>query len=1100
MKFSNEILTLSAVLLLNLLNIDAFQTALQTSKLSITHRQPVHLPRKSTKLYAQTRNANPIILFQKVVRAPTKTQSTIFLPSLIEYIQHQFELPKQLPMIYESNIPQDIGEDDKYSILEWNSELSSNPDETRMEVEIVGIYTEQDEINKALTPSMAMVVVKKMNVDSAIDVMMKRMFDDSEQKIVKALENGLDDFIDGKIDLKGKSVLNNGIEMDMGDWKPLDTMEDFEGMEDASLEDLLVASSGKSVMDVDALDVVDDTKKNDDGKGKQNVIDAEISIEKDAEPDFAVQAAKAAAARRKEQAKQVSSGGDFAVQAAKAVAKKLKKKVKRKKAVKTRVKKETSTTEVKRTTAPVSSQAMSDMPQGVSMGEPMPMELPTIGRSPMLDNLSKRKGSQSFQVKISNSETFKKRDKAFEKTIHRKMKAEKDKDIKERKTLNIVKDESVDASNMSEEEHQKSLDDLMMKQLQTSDEAEASPTIENGKITKTDAEIERDILKAAMDIMPGTITDEPSDDDMSAEELLKSILKFGDEKEKGEADGSGFVNGAFSKAKELSQQEKKMEVGVKEREPANPILENIKYPDEPKSTEDELKDIFAAGEKIAESRMTTVKRDDDANALGTPKSIVTEEYVDDLIAGDKTIGAARSLDDELAQLEVRISKTVGEDTDAYGPNPVFDVFSGPEVYNPNVDPLTSVNWPGALPNTRTDIKLPPELEAAVKSADFAAKLLSKMVEEEQDDETKEFYIDGKKINDEQVRRLRKAVEDGVQIGLIDDPIEYMKERSRLQMLVNELVNQPDERFSEIAEFYKDLLLSDNFVTLLKENLKSMAERHLEARRSGEDTSDLDERLARERFILGKLVQYGQLLLKEVQALSAELETTQMEVIRSICNVAMDPDHNTEEETAEALTVAVRDMKPLLDENFVAYLKYAIAEEEGRLARSGLLDDPEHNRWLFVLKIVQEGVYNELAVGVQRYIDHIGYVLRMNTKQERKELLSKIIDAMPSLDIRPFFKVVDNIAASLGQGRKGEFDASVLGGMTNKILQLRRDVHDLLPPERIKEMSKEADEWAARRQKQLMEQRGVSQQRLKAARESINMEDEVGRRGEVERFT
>lgn len=344
------------------------------------------------------------------------------------------------------------------------------------------------------------------------------------------------------------------------------------------------------------------------------------------------------------------------------------------------------------------------------------------------------------------------------------------------------------------------------------------------------------------------------------------------------------------------------------------------------------------------------------------------------------------------------------------------------------------------------------------------------------------------------------MEDGVQIGLIDDPIEYMKERSRLQMLVNELVNQPDERFSEIAEFYKDLLLSDNFVTLLKENLKSMAERHLEARRSGEDTSDLDERLVRERDILGKLVQYAQLLLKEVQALGAELETTQMEVIRSICNVAMDPDHKTEEETAEALTDAVRDMKPLLDENFVAYLKYAIAEEEGRLARSGLLDDPEHNRWLFVLKIVQEGVYNELAVGVQRYIDHIGYILRMNTKQERKELLSKIIDAMPSLDVRPFVKVVDNISASLGQGRKGEFDASVLGGMTNKILQLRRDVHDLLPPERIKELSKEADEWAARRQKQLMEQRGVSQQRLKAARESINLEDEVGRRGEVERFT
>jgi hypothetical protein len=73
-------------------------------------------------------------------------------------------------------------------------------------------------------------------------------------------------------------------------------------------------------------------------------------------------------------------------------------------------------------------------------------------------------------------------------------------------------------------------------------------------------------------------------------------------------------------------------------------------------------------------------------------------------------------------------------------------------------------------------------------------------------------------------------------------------------------------------------------------------------------------------------------------------------------------------------------------------------------------------------------------------------------------------------------------------------------MTNKILQLRRDVNELLPPERVKVMSKEADEWAARQRQRLMEQRGVSQQRLKAARESQSSEDEIGRRGEVEHFT
>eukprot|EP00957_Ditylum_brightwellii_P089395 6806730-Ditylum_brightwellii.AAC.1 len=109
---------------------------------------------------------------------------------------------------------------------------------------------------------------------------------------------------------------------------------------------------------------------------------------------------------------------------------------------------------------------------------------------------------------------------------------------------------------------------------------------------------------------------------------------------------------------------------------------------------------------------------------------------------------------------------------------------------------------------------------------------------------------------------------------------------------------------------------------------------------------------------------------------------------------MDPKHTTEEETAMALTDAVADMRPLLDDSFVAYLKYAIAEEEGRLARAGLLDDQEESRWLFVLKIVQEGVYRELAKSVNRYLEHIWYILRMETRKERRELLEKLVDVMP----------------------------------------------------------------------------------------------------------
>jgi hypothetical protein len=322
-------------------------------------------------------------------------------------------------------------------------------------------------------------------------------------------------------------------------------------------------------------------------------------------------------------------------------------------------------------------------------------------------------------------------------------------------------------------------------------------------------------------------------------------------------------------------------------------------------------------------------------------------------------------------------------------------------------------------------------------------------------------------------------------------------------VLDELWNQPEERFRDIASNYKDLLLSDHFTMLIKERLKNMADRDLDDLRKGGDDEALKERHARERELLGQLVIYAQLLLKEARALGAELEAHQLEIVRSICQVAMDPAHTTEEETAMALSDAVRDMRPLLDDIFVAYLKYAVVEERGRLSRAGLLDDPDHNQWLFVLQIVQQGVYQEISRGINRYLEHIWYVLRMESNKERRMLLSKLIDVMPTMDVRPFVQVVDNIVGSLGDGVRGEFeDVITLGEMTNKLLQLHRDVKELLPPDRIDKMSRDADEWASRQKKKLLEQRKVGEQRLQAAKDTAHLQGDIEAlaiRGETERF-
>jgi hypothetical protein len=563
--------------------------------------------------------------------------------------------------------------------------------------------------------------------------------------------------------------------------------------------------------------------------------------------------------------------------------------------------------------------------------------------------------------------------------------------------------------------------------------------------------------------------------EMTPEELLQDVMNFGEKLEREEK--RGFVLGAFATAKELLRlKQQKENNDPKKKQPSVAVRELT--PDEA------LKEMFQAGERLAEGRIT---RKESQRATFSPEE---DELIDSLIASDKAVSRhARVLDDGLAELEVMIQRSPGEEfDDVTKRKPLFDVMSGPEVYNPNVDPKTAVNWPGALPGTR-DLKLPKELDEAVKQAKFAADVLMKVKESIGADGKTQFKLGMHIIAPDQISKLRVVVDDAVQIGLIDDPLELMSEESRLQMLIDELWTQPDERTREIVCNYKDLLLSEYFVAHVKKRLELMALRDVDALRK--DDTSVEEVHQRERDILGQLVSYTQLLVKETRALGAELEASQLEVIRSICKVAMDPSLKTEEETAMALTDAVRDMRPLFDDMFIAYLKYAVAEEEGKLARAGTLDDPAANEWLFVLKIVQQGVYKEISKSINRYLDHIWYILRMETPTERRMLLEMLVNDMPTLDVRPFVQVVENIAGSLGQSAKGDFDgATPLGEMTNKVLQLYRDVREILPPERIAEKSRVADEWAARQRKRLMDQRQMTRQRIQASQDTEHLEDEI----------
>lgn len=1127
---------------------------------SKSHARPLHMASSSA-----TSKAN--IMYQKIVRPPADVPPALFLGNLVEYLQDRFQLPANLPMVYE---PQP----DTSDVLSWDSPLSPCSSETRMDVQVVGIFTNNDA--SVLVPDMAMVVVSKdpKPPKSRLAPMMRNLFIDSEKRILRALDRGLDDVQQGKVKfLPGATTVDN-----------LKSVE--EAIHAEIIEDMPASQSpvgGMHTIDV----VVDTTAKSEDSSKSSSKAINDISAPTSSGEDYAVLAAKQAVARRsmlaemKDSAPRTPSTGDYAVDAAKrAAASRIGEKMTTDPKLVSAASSETRDDERKvrsegprrftistpkqhaerkaaasRTNAAKKNRAsnpiidgsaasridekMTTGPKTISIASsetrndermvhsegPRRFTIPTpkqrAERKVVASNMNATKKSSANNPKTVGSVLDKKhkvvrngrlKDTVTEGKVESLADAytlgkdtripdaarsngivgsTKEAKISTKRNINLRTHETNDTETAEAE---------LMQPFETMLEQGTETNAVDVKQTVSQSEMERDVMEAAQKIMSEMASQGV---EMSPEELLRDVMTFGEQQDQENAVGRGFVSGAFEKAKELLQEQKQRrvqrvskETGFKDiSKSASGIRPNILDPDDHDdnksvlTAEEELKRIFEAGERLADGRIDMNKYGRSDLAI-TDTDVKDQELVDALIASDKTVSSyARSLDDELTELEVLLDGPVK--------NPLFDIFSGPEVYNPNVDAETAVNWPGAQPGTK-DLRLPKELDEAIKQAKFAGEVLTKM-NEVQGANGPQFFSGERELTSQQVENLRSVLNEAVEIGLVRDPLDYLEQRSRLQMVVDELWNQPEERFREISSSYMDLLLSDNFVALVKERLEAMADRDLDARRRGDDS--LEENHARERLILGHLVESAQLLLKEVRALGAELEASQLEIVRSICQVAMDPSHQTEEETATALTDAVRDMRPLLDNAFVAYLKYAIAEEEGRLARAGLLDDPDHNVWLFVLKIVQQGVYTEISRGINRYIEHIWYVLRMKTKTERRMLLSKIIEKLPTMDVRPFVQVVDNIVASLGDSARGEFDGyNEIGEMTNKLLQLHRDVKELLPPERIQLMSRDADEWAAKQKKLLLDKRKVAQQRLQASRDATDYDHEIRRRGEIERIT
>ncbi|CEM06625.1 unnamed protein product [Vitrella brassicaformis CCMP3155] len=248
--------------------------------------------------------------------------------------------------------------------------------------------------------------------------------------------------------------------------------------------------------------------------------------------------------------------------------------------------------------------------------------------------------------------------------------------------------------------------------------------------------------------------------------------------------------------------------------------------------------------------------------------------------------------------------------------------------------------------------------------------------------------------------------------------EWTKEAVRLELLLNELLTTDSSLWETICEQYRDLLLSDRFVPLMRHRLDVKP-----------------PKTAHERRVFRKLTEIVLDMLHYMEVCWVWLEKQQLRKIQMICEQAIRDDTRLNE-LAES-------MKPLFDRDFFGYLHYAMEREREILVEKGYDPNLEPTPWLMVLMIIEQGVSNVFQKEVSEEVYQISHLVSQRYPDMRKSMLELLIAKTPKGEWAKFKMVVRNIC--------DYWDSKIRAGqpvplphLTDAIRQLSVDIEALLP--------------------------------------------------------
>ncbi|GIX61751.1 CS domain protein, putative [Babesia caballi] len=251
---------------------------------------------------------------------------------------------------------------------------------------------------------------------------------------------------------------------------------------------------------------------------------------------------------------------------------------------------------------------------------------------------------------------------------------------------------------------------------------------------------------------------------------------------------------------------------------------------------------------------------------------------------------------------------------------------------------------------------------------------------------------------------------------------------RLKLLITELLGAPAERCPTICNNYRDLLISEDYPTLMRSYLCF---------------NQVNEPLEKERLTF--LNEFVVSLYKDQQIYLLHDEKLQLQKIRQIILWART--------NFEDLNDLIVKNKRQYDRNFMCYLNLAISKEVERIrdeCGTGALESgsatPEAQPWLCVLTIVQRAVNAMVKADMAEDLYLISCIVSFKDPLMRSYMLEFILATMPRSDWKAFKDLILSASNSLIRRPPDERDdlKNTQPHFVEAVKQIREEVERMIP--------------------------------------------------------